>query len=101
MYVYIYIYIYVYIYIYIYIYVTETVPHRAREELPGSAAKPLKTNMLYTQLAIQDSRLFGPHPLNILAPPSNYLSKNDFWATQPLIQILDSEFLLCELGVST
>ena len=53
----------------------------------------------YTQFAIQDSRLFGPNPWKILAPPSNYLSKKSFWATQPLEQILDSEFLLCEPGV--
>ena len=53
----------------------------------------------YTQFAIQDSGLFGPDPWKILAPPSNYLSKQGFWATQPLEQILDSEFLLCELGV--
>ena len=55
--------------------------------------------LYYTQFAIQDSRLFGPNPLNILAPPSNYLSTKGFWATQPLEQIFDSEFLLCELGV--
>ena len=54
---------------------------------------------MYTQFAIQDSRLFGPNPLKILAPPSNCLSKKGLWATQPLEQILDSEFLLCELGV--
>ena len=54
----------------------------------------------YTQFAIQDSRLFGPNPWKALAPPSNYLSKKGFWATQPLEQILDSEFLLCELGVA-
>ena len=29
----------------------------------------------YTQFAIQDSRLFGPNPRKVLAPPSNYLSK--------------------------
>ena len=29
----------------------------------------------HTQFAIQDSRLFGPNPWKILAPPSNYLSK--------------------------
>ena len=55
--------------------------------------------MSYTQISIQDSGLFGPNPWNILAPPSNYLSKKGFWATQPLRQILDSEFLLCELGM--
>ena len=55
--------------------------------------------LTYTQFAIQDSRLFGPNPWKILAPPSNYLSTNKFWATQPLEQILDSEFLLCELDV--
>ena len=48
---------------------------------------------------LSDSGFFGPNPWNILAPPSNYLSKNDFRATQPLEQILDSEFLLCKLGV--
>ena len=53
----------------------------------------------YTQFAIQDSGLFGPNPWKILAPPSNYLSKEGFWATQPLEQILVAEFLLCELGV--
>ena len=35
----------------------------------------------------------------ILAPPLNYLSTKGLWATQPLEQILDSEFLLCELRV--
>ena len=53
----------------------------------------------YLQPAIQDSRLFGPNPWKILAPPSNYPSNNGFWATQPLEQILVAEFLLCELGV--
>ena len=53
----------------------------------------------YTQFAIQDSRLFGPNPSKILAPPSSYLSNKGFWATQPLEQILVAEFLLCELGV--
>ena len=52
----------------------------------------------YTQFAIQDSRLFGPNPWKILAPPSNYLSTKGFWAAQPLKRMLDSEFLLCELG---
>ena len=63
--------------------------------------KPCKCNDLppYTQFAIQDSRLFGPNPWTILAPPSNYLSKKGFLATQPLEQILVAEFLLCELGV--
>ena len=56
-------------------------------------------NRKYTQFAIQDSCLFGPNPWKVLAPPSNYLSKKSFWATQPLEQILDSKFLLCELGV--
>ena len=32
----VYVYIYIYLYIYIYIYVTETVPHRVREEVPGT-----------------------------------------------------------------
>ena len=57
-------------------------------------------SLAYTQFAIQDSGLFGPNPRKILAPPSNYLSKKGFWATQPLEQISDSEFLLCELGVA-
>ena len=55
--------------------------------------------LTYTQFAIQDSRLFGPNPWKILAPPSSYLSKKGFWATQPLEQILVAEFLLCELCV--
>ena len=54
----------------------------------------------YTQFAIQDSCLFGPNPWKILALPSNCLSKNSFWATQPLEQILEAEVLLCELGVN-
>ena len=41
-------------------------------------------------------------PLDILSADSEfvcyYLSKGA-WATQPLEQILDCEFLLCELGV--
>ena len=55
--------------------------------------------MGYAQFAIQDLSLFGPNPWNILAPPSNYLWKRGFWATQPLEQVLDGEFLLRELGV--
>ena len=43
------------------------------------------------------------HPLDILSADSDvfcyYLSKQGAWTTQPLEQILDSEFLLCELGV--
>ena len=65
----------------------------------GAFQPPGSMDNEYTQFAIQDSCLFGPNPWKILAPPSNYLSNNDFWATQPLEQILDSEFLLCELGV--
>ena len=41
-------------------------------------------------------------PLDILSADSEfmcyYLSTKGAWATQPLEQILDSEFLLCELG---
>ena len=40
--------------------------------------------MHYTQFPSQDSGLFGPNPWKVLAPPSNYLSKKGFWATQPL-----------------
>ena len=55
-------------------------------------------NSQYTQFAIQDSRLFGPNqPLESLSAAVK-LQKKGFWATQPLEQILDSEFLLCELG---
>ena len=79
-----------------------------REAAASSVAGPRRsarrsggtTCLIYTQFAIQDSCLFGPNPWKILAPPSNYLSKNDFWATQPLEQILVAEFLLCELGVT-
>ena len=43
-------------------------------------------------------------PLDILSADSEfvcyYLSKKGAWATQPLGQILDSEFLLCEQGVA-
>ena len=57
----------------------------------------------YTQLAIQDSDLFGPNPWIFLAQIVKLCvityQKKSAWATQPLEQILDSEFLLCELGV--
>ena len=57
---------------------------RARGRVsPDAFAAPL-----FTQFPSQDSGLFGPNPWKILAPPSNYLSKNSFWATQPLGQIL-------------
>ena len=36
-------------------------------------------------IPITRSVLFGPNPWNILAPPSNYLSKKGFWATQPSV----------------
>ena len=39
-----------------------------KSEVPRAVTK-------YTQFAIQDSRLFGPNPKKVLAPPSNYLSK--------------------------
>ena len=37
---------------------------------PGARALPR-----YTQFAIRDSRLFGPNPWKVSAPPSNYLPK--------------------------
>ena len=37
--------------------------------------RDLGKGIYYTQFAIQDSRLFGPNPWKVLAPPSNYLSK--------------------------
>ena len=51
---------------------------------------------MYTQFAIQDSGLFGPNPWKFLAQIVYVFP----WSpTQPLEQILDSELLLCELGV--
>ena len=51
---------------------------------------------LYTQFAIQDSGLFGPNPWKFLA---QIVYVFPWRATQPLEQILDSEFLLCELSI--
>ena len=50
---------------------------------------------------VRDPRFasFRTQPLENLSAAVKLPSKNDFWATQPLEQILDSEFLLCELGV--
>ena len=50
----------------------------------------------YTQFAIQDSGLFGPNPWKFSA---QIVYVFPWSATQPLEQILDSAFLLCELGV--
>ena len=50
-----------------------------------------------TQFPSQDSGLFGPNPLEILAPPSNCLSKKA--SGQPLGQILWGKILWWELGV--
>ena len=56
-----------------------------------------KHNVIYyAQFAIQDSGLFGPNPWKFLA---QIVYVFPWSATQPLEQILDSEFLLCELGV--
>ena len=103
--VYIYIYIYIYTYIhtdiyirYIYIY-SLTAALRFFKGRVRRTTESCDGNWVYTQFAIQDSRLFGPNPWKILAPPSNYQSNKGFSATQPSEQILDSEFLLCELGV--
>ena len=42
---------------------------------------------------------FRTQPLENLSAAVKLPIKKGFWATQPLEQILDSEFLLCELGV--
>ena len=58
---------------------------------PGHASSvgpPGLSVSMNTQFPSHDSGLFGPNPLKILAPPSNYLSKKGFWATQPLEKIL-------------
>ena len=55
-------------------------------------------------IRIRIFRSFQTRPLDtkwkILALTSNYLSQFFFWATQPLANILDSEFLLCQLGAA-
>ena len=51
------------------------------------------------QIPITNSGMFGPNPWNILAPPSNYLFKKGFWATQPLEKVLWGKILWWELGV--
>ena len=53
-----------------------------------------RTLSQYTQFAIQDLALFGPNPWQILRHCGHELSNKGFWATQPLEQILDSEFLV-------
>ena len=65
-----------------------------RQMTSGQLVGPVRYT--YTQFELEESRLFGPNPWKILAPPSNHLSKKGFRATQ---QILVAEFLLCELGV--
>ena len=53
--------------------------------------------LAYTQFAIQDSGLFGPNPWKFIAQIVYAFPGS---ATQPMEYIiLDSEFLLCELGV--
>ena len=51
----------------------------------------------YTQFAIQDSGLFGPNSWKLLA---QIVYSFPWTAAQPLEQILDSDILLCELGVN-
>ena len=77
-------------------------PPHAQNPRPPTSHKSPSTQWPrngFTQFALEDSVIFGPNPWKILAPPSNYLSNIFVWATQPLAKILDSEFLLCELGV--
>ena len=90
----------IYIYTYTYIHVHPLILGIGSGRRPEFQDSRL-VHSAYTQFAIQDSRLFGPNPWKILAPPSNYLSTKGFWATQPLEQILVAEILLCELGVAT
>ena len=52
----------------------------------------------YTQFAIQDSRLFGPNPWKILAPPSNYLSTKRFLGNPTLGTNLGSRILAMRTG---
>ena len=51
------------------------------------------------QIPITRFRSFRTQPLENLSAAVKLPIKKGFWATQPLEQILDSEFLLCELGV--
>ena len=93
-------YIYIYIYTFIHLFICLYIMYMQQSDCRAPAVDGVKLPVIDTQFAIQDSCLFGPNPLKILAPPSNYLSKKGFWATQPLEQILVAEFLLCELALA-
>ena len=105
----------VYIYIYICIYHTSYInPVRAKpvsvQDISTVSSQHFNSHnfklrvsnprtIAYTQFPSQDSGLFGPNPWKVLAPMSNYLSNNGFWATQPLEKVLRGKMLWWELGV--
>ena len=78
--------------LYIYIYIHTIMIHLLGSLRPGG----LKIH--YTQFAIQDSRLFGPNPWKIVAPPSNYLSKKRFLGNPILGTNLGSRILAMRTG---
>ena len=76
---------YIYIYIYMYTYITPRAKKTAKVRMSGAReTSEVNFGRGYTQFPSQDLGLFGPYPWKVLAPPSNYLSRNGFWATQPL-----------------
>ena len=67
-------------------------------------SNPSKPKLLVGGLGVHPVRnprfgSFRTQPLENLSAAVKLPIKKGFWATQPLEQILDSEFLLCELGV--
>ena len=65
---YIYIYIYIHTYIHTCVYARHVwVPSQSRRSPPPPTSPPSSRPAMYTRSPLEDSRLFGPSPLKILA----------------------------------